>query len=285
MQRTGLNPPPALVDPAATLSPAVLIKGAGEMASAIAWRLHRSHIRRIVMLDLERPLCVRRTVSFCEALVAGSAIVEGVQARSALTPGAVAAAWSAGCIAVAPTSAWPGVAETISEIVIDAILSKRNLGTSIGDAALVIALGPGFEAGVDCHVVIETQRGHDLGRTLYTGRAQPDTGIPGEIAGHARERVLRAPAAGNFASDHEIGDEVNVGDVFGEVSGQQVRCAIGGVLRGMIRPGTRVWAGLKLGDIDPRRNRDHCWTISDKARAIAGAVLEAILAHCNRARR
>ena len=146
----------------------------------------------------------------------------------------------------------------------------------------MIALGPGFTAGVDCHLVIETNRGHDLGRIIASGSAEPNTGVPGDIAGHTDERVLRAPAAGTFDSQRAIGDSVRRNDVIGQVAGQPVTARLDGMLRGLIRPGTAVTAGLKLGDIDPRAKREHCDTISDKARAIAGAALEAVMRYCNR---
>jgi xanthine dehydrogenase accessory factor len=205
--------------------------------------------------------------------------VAAVAARDA---GAIEAAWRAGKIAVCRTDDWAREAGPLPDVVIDAILAKRNLGTRKDDAALVIALGPGFEAGVECHFVIETNRGHDLGRILERGSAQPNTGNPGDIAGFTTERVLRSPAAGPFRSDLEIGSRVRKGDPVGQVAGQFVRAGLDGVLRGLILPGTNVAKGMKLGDIDPRGRPEYCNTISDKARAIAGAVLEAILRSHNR---
>jgi xanthine dehydrogenase accessory factor len=166
--------------------------------------------------------------------------------------------------------------------VIDAILAKRNVATSIGDAPLVVALGPGFSAGDDCHFVIETNRGHHLGRIIARGEAEPNTGIPGDIAGHTRARVLQAGTDGIFESGRVIGDAVRAGDVIGHVAGEAVVAATGGILRGLLASGTHVSRGLKLGDIDPRAKRDYCATISDKARAIAGAALECVMRHCNR---
>jgi xanthine dehydrogenase accessory factor len=167
-------------------------------------------------------------------------------------------------------------------VLVDAILAKRNLGTRLNHAALVVGLGPGFVAGVDAHVVIETRRGHDLGRILTVGSAEPNTGIPEPIDGIAAERVLRAPAEGVFLSTGRIGDRVEKGAVVGRVAEAEVIGRIGGVLRGLIRPGTWVTRGLKIGDIDPRGNVTNCFTISDKARAIAGSVLEAVLRTHNR---
>lgn len=265
----------------APLSPLVLIKGAGEMASAVAWRLHRANLGRVCMLELENPLCVRRTVSFCTALDSGAAVVEGVRARAARTRGEIERAWRAGEIAVVRTADWARIAGLAPDVVIDAILAKRNVGTRKDEAPLVIALGPGFAAGEDCHLVVETQRGHNLGRLIASGAAEPNTGVPGEIAGHTAARVLRAPAAGEFRSERAIGDMVRAREIVGHVAGQPVIAGIDGVLRGLIRPGTVVTRGLKVGDIDPRGRREYCDTISDKARAIAGAALEGVLRHWN----
>ena len=266
------------------LSPFIVIKGAGEMASAVAWRLYMANLRRICMLDLDRPLCVRRQVSFCTALEAGAAVVEAVRAVAARSRDDIRTAWQARSIAVVSTTNWAriGAQAPAPDVLIDAILAKRNLGTRKAEARLVIALGPGFTAGEDCHLVIETNRGHDLGRIIARGSAEPNTGIPGDIAGHADDRVLRAPAAGTFDSQRAIGDSVRRNDVIGQVAGQPVIAGLDGMLRGLIRPGTAVTAGLKLGDIDPRGKREHCLTISDKARAIAGAVLEGVMRYRNR---
>lgn len=161
--------------------------------------------------------------------------------------------------------------------VVDAILAKRNLGTRITDAPVVIGIGPGFTAGTDCHAVVETMRGHTLGRVIYDGTALPNTNIPGLIGGYAGERVLRAPADGVFHQILNIGDEVKAGDIAGEVDGQPMRCTIGGVLRGLLADGTPVHKGMKSGDVDPRCRPEYCTTASDKALAVGGGVLEAIL--------
>jgi xanthine dehydrogenase accessory factor len=254
------------------------------MASAVAWRLYMANMRRICMLDLERPLCVRRRVSFCVALQAGETAVEGVSARAARTREEIAAAWKRDAIAVVSTTDWERLRGAMPDVLVDAILAKGNTGTSIGDAPLVIALGPGFNAGVDCHLVIETNRGHDLGRIIVAGCAAPNTGRPGEIAGYTTERVLRSPAAGVFVSRLDIGHRVRKGDLVGQVGEAPVSAAIDGVLRGLIASHTQVRAGMKVGDVDPRGRIEDCESISDKARAIAGAVLEGILRHCNRPR-
>ena len=265
------------------MSPFIIVKGAGEMASAVAWRLYMANLRRIWMLDLDQPLCVRRQVSFCTALESGAAVVEGVRAVAAHDWGAIEQAWEAQCIAVVSTTDWTRIeaAAPVPDVVIDAILAKCNLGTRRDEAPMVIGLGPGFTAGEDCHLVIETNRGHNLGRIIASGKAEPNTGVPGDIAGHTDDRVLRAPAGGTFDSQCAIGDSVHRNDVIGQVAGHPVTARVDGVLRGLIRPGTPVSVGLKLGDIDPRGKREHCRTISDKARAIAGAALEGVMRYCN----
>ncbi len=265
------------------VSPLVLIKGAGEMASAIAWRLYQANIRRICMLDLENALAVRRQVSFCTALEEGQASVEDVPAISVKDGSGILSAWGGGKIAVTLTTDWERIDDLKPDVVIDAILAKRNTGTSQSDAPLVIALGPGFEAGSDCHLLIETNRGHNLGRIIEDGAAAPDTGVPGAISGHTAKRVLRAPAAGAFETDKIIADLVKEGDIVGNVEGSPVKAEINGILRGLIKPGTVVPEGLKIGDIDPRGDPQYCGSISDKARAIGGSVLEAIMRHYNKA--
>jgi xanthine dehydrogenase accessory factor len=266
------------------VSPFIVVKGAGEMASAIAWRLYMANLRRVCMLDLDHPLCVRRQVSFCPALESGAALVEGVRAAAARDRAGIEAAWTAHSLAVVSTTAWARIQALAPapDVVIDAILAKRNLGTRKDEAPLVIGLGPGFTAGGDCHLVIETNRGHDLGRIIASGSAEPDTGVPGNIAGHTDDRVLRAPAAGTFDTNRAIGERVRRDETIGQVAGQPVTAGLDGILRGLIRPGTVVTAGLKLGDIDPRGNIEHCRTISDKARAIGGSALEAVMRYYNR---
>lgn len=251
------------------------------MASAVAWRLYMANIRRICMTELDAPLCVRRTVSFCAAIEDGRATIEGVEARVAHDLADVERTWRENRIAIVVRRRWGSIADLVPDIAVDAILAKRNIATTIADAALVIALGPGFIAGRDCHVVIETNRGHHLGRLITSGAADANTGVPGDIAGHTQARVLRAPTNGVFRSERRIGDRIGRGDVLGQVGDLPVVAAIDGVLRGLILPGTQVTAGLKLGDIDPRASPEYCRTISDKARAIAGAVLEATMRHCN----
>jgi xanthine dehydrogenase accessory factor len=260
----------------------IIIKGAGEQASGVACRLYRANFKRILMLETANPLAVRRQVSFCEAVHEGSMSVEGIKAVRVTDDVELNAAWSRGSIAVRVDPKAESLKNSGQSVFIDATLAKRNLGTSINDAPLVIALGPGFTAGSDCHLVIETNRGHDLGRIITTGMAEANTGIPGTIAGYTKERVLRAPADGLFTTRKQIGDPVKKGDIIGMVGNTEVTAQLDGILRGLIRPGSAVTNRLKIGDIDPRCEADYCFTISEKARALGGAVLEAILAVYNR---
>lgn len=253
------------------------IKGAGEMASAIAWRLYMAHFTAIFMMEVSHPLAVRRAVSFSEAVYEKQHTVEGVRAMVVQDAAGVDQVWEKGCIAIRIDPAWTTVAQIKPDVVIDAILAKKNRGTRIDEAKLVIGLGPGFVAGKDVHTVIETNRGHDLGRIITHGRAQDNTGRPGTVCGFSYERVFRAPQRGIFTTRYRIAEQILAGDEIGRVDGNPVFAQLPGVIRGLLRTGTRVSEGLKLGDIDPRDDPEYCSTISDKARAISGSVLEAVL--------
>lgn len=254
----------------------VLIKGAGELASGVAHRLSRCHFR-VLMTEIPQPQAVRRGVAYCEAVYEGEKEVEGVVAKLISSPDEVFRVWQDGRLPllVDPEARVRDVLKP--EVLVDAIIAKKNLGTRISDAPLVIGLGIGFFAGRDVHAVIETNRGHNLGRVILKGEAEADTGVPGVIAGFSAERVLRAPKAGQFSTRKKIGDYVRAGDVVASVDGAPVKAIIDGVIRGLLRDGTQVYKGMKSGDIDPRGIRENCYTISDKARSIAGGVLEAIL--------
>ena len=255
---------------------AILIRGAGDIATGIALRLHRSGFQ-IVMTDLPQPTSIRRTVCFSEALRLGRVLVEDVRARRAATAREALDIATAGDIAVLADPDCALLPQLHPAALVDAILAKHNLGTRRDMAPVVIAVGPGFTAGEDCHAAVETMRGHTLGRVIYDGAALPNTNIPGLIGGYAGERVLRAPADGVFHQILNIGDEVKAGDIAGEVDGQPMRCTIGGVLRGLLADGTPVHKGMKSGDVDPRCRPEYCTTASDKALAVGGGVLEAIL--------
>lgn len=252
----------------------VVVRGAGDLATGCIVRLVRSGFR-VVALELPRPSAIRRTVSFSEAVYDGVAEVEGVRALRYEEP---PAAWDAGIVPILVDPEARHVPRLAPLAVVDAILAKRSLGTRMDLAPVVVALGPGFEAGRDAHAVVETNRGHDLGRVLLAGRAEADTAVPGPIAGHAAGRVVRAPAAGEVVTLRAIGDLVAAGEPVLAIGGAEARASIGGVLRGLIRPGYPAPADLKVADVDPRGVREHCFTVSDKARAVAGGVLEAILA-------
>lgn len=254
----------------------VLIRGAGDIATGIALRLRRSGMK-VVMTDIARPTAIRRTVAFSEAIRCGSCAVENVTACHAQD---AAQALSLLADGVVPVLVDPSAAcrtALLPDAMVDAILAKRNLGTAISDAPIVVGVGPGFTAGKDCHAVVETMRGHTLGRVIYEGSALPNTNIPGLIGGFAGERVLRAPADGVFTGTRRIGDLVEAGDIVGYVAGDPMRCTIGGVLRGLLADGVMTTRGMKAGDVDPRGEPDYCYTSSDKALAVGGGVLEAIL--------
>jgi xanthine dehydrogenase accessory factor len=253
----------------------VVVRGAGDLATGTIVRLVRAGFR-VAALEAARPSSIRRTVSLSEAMYDGSARVEGVEAvRCSSVEEALA------CRDAVPLLEDPG-ARSVGRLeplaLVDAIIAKRNLGTHREMAPVVVALGAGFEAGRDVHAVVETNRGHDLGRVILHGSAEADTGVPGLIAGRGAERVLRAPSAGRVEAIRAIGDHVEPGDPVLSVGSAVVRAAIAGVVRGLIRPGYEARAGEKVADVDPRCVREHCFFISDKSRAVAGGVLEAILA-------
>jgi xanthine dehydrogenase accessory factor len=255
----------------------VLVRGGGDLATGVVARLHRSGFR-VVVTELERPLTVRRTVSLSSAVATGIAVVEDLIGVRASADRAMAMA-AEGVVPVAVSEALPPLH---ADVVVDARLAKRVLDTTIGDAPLVVALGPPFVAGRDCHVVIETNRGPNLGRAIWSGAAEPDTGTPGSVGGHGAERVLRAPAAGAAAWTAAIGDVVEEGAFLGSVGNAEVRAPFRGVVRGLIAEGTVVPRGLKVGDVDPRVDTD-CSRISDKALAVGSGVLQAVLTWDRRA--
>lgn len=260
----------------------VIVKGGGDLATGAAHRLFRSGFP-VIVTETERPTMVRRTVAFAECLYAGRIEVEGVEARPAggRTPeeklAAARALLAGGVIPVVVDPEGAIVPLARPAAVVDAILAKRNLGTRMDQAEAVVALGPGFTAGGDVHAVIETARGHDIGRVILEGPAEPDTGVPGPIEGYTTERLLRSPAGGRFEPICRIGDRVERGQAVARVGGQEVKAQIPGVLRGLLREGLEVSPGFKVGDVDPRAKPEHCFTISDKSRAVAGGVLEAVM--------
>jgi xanthine dehydrogenase accessory factor len=253
----------------------VLIKGAGDLASGVAYRLKRSGFP-IIMTELPAPLLVRRAVAFGNAVYTGETAVEGVSARRVDT---LAEAQQLAFTETIPIVVDPQVtllAAARPSVLIDAIMAKSNTGTTLAEAPLVIALGPGFTAGDDCHAVIETNRGHNLGRVISQGQAEANTGTPGVMKGYTADRVLRSPANGRVRPCANIGDKIKKDQLIATVDGQEIRAPFDGVLRGLVHSKVNVTTGLKIGDLDPRGVVEHCFTISDKSLAIGGGVLEAI---------
>ncbi len=254
----------------------VVIKGAGDIATGVALRLYHARFQ-VVMTEIQRPTAIRRAVCFSRAVTEGKATVEDVTAELAQNAQEVNSVLSRGNIAVLADPEAACVPLLRPDAVVDAVLAKANLGTRITDAPVVVGVGPGFTAGVDCHAVVETQRGHALGRVITAGSASPNTGVPGNIGGYTVERILRAPQDGIFEQALDIGAEVRAGDIAGYVDGMPMRAAIAGILRGILSDGTPVHKGMKSGDVDPRCKIEHCYTVSDKALSVGGGVLEAIL--------
>ncbi|MDF2503362.1 selenium-dependent molybdenum cofactor biosynthesis protein YqeB [Clostridium sp.] len=255
----------------------VIVRGGGDIASGSIQKLYRSGFR-VLVLEIEKPSSIRRKVCFGEAVYENRVIIEGIAAVKVNKEEEIFEAWKEYNIPVVIDPKGKYIDILKPEIVVDAILAKRNLGTNMNMAPFTIAVGPGFQAGKDVNIVIETNRGHNLGRLIFNGRAAEDTGVPGVIAGYSKERVIYSPHDGIINNIKEIGDLVKKQDVLAYVDDVAVKATIDGVLRGIIRNNTKVFKGLKIADIDPRLSeRKNCFTISDKARNIGGAVIEAIL--------
>jgi xanthine dehydrogenase accessory factor len=259
----------------------IVIRGAGDLATGVALRLYRSGFTRLAMLERENPVAVRRRACLCEAVRLGEHTVEGVTAQLAENPADVNMILSLGRIPVLVDSQNTALGLLKPDVLVDAVMAKRNLGTTIHDAPLVIGLGPGFTAGQDVHRVVETHRGTSLGRVIASGAAQPNTGVPASVMGYASERVLRAPADGIFTTSLDIGHMASAGQPVGMVGEESVISQISGVLRGLLPHNAQVTKGMKLGDVDPRGPAVDCARVSDKALAIGGGVLEAILERYN----
>ncbi len=258
----------------------VLIRGSGEQASGVGWALAKAGFR-VVMTELEHPQMVRWPVCFGTAVVKGCWQVEDLIAHRVHTPSQCEEAWGEGKIPVLVDPELKCLPELSPTVLVDAIMAKRNTGTKMGMAPLTIALGPGFAAAKDVEVVVETNRGHNLGRLIYSGLAEPNTGIPGEVGGVTSERVVYSPISGVFSARKQIGEIVSTGDILGEIDGGDqpalVIANVSGVLRGLLISGTHIDQNVKVGDIDPRSQKDYCFTISEKARTLGTAVLLAIL--------
>lgn len=261
----------------------ILIRGAGEMASGVAYRLHRAGLK-VVMTELPQPLAVRRWVCFSEAVYEGQWTVEGIEARRVKDPTdtlKILQVMAKGVIPILIDPEGEAISALHPTVVIDARMLKKPVELIPQRVNLIIGLGPGFTAGKNCHAAIETNRGHTLGRVYWEGSPQADTGIPDAVGSVREQRVLRAPAAGSFQPKASIGDHIEAGQLIAEVNGQPILAPFKGVLRGLLREGIEVPQNLKVGDLDPRDDPAYCSLISDKALAIGGAALEAILSKPN----
>ncbi len=255
-----------------------LLRGGGDLATGIVWRLTRAGWP-VVVCELPEPLTVRRSVAVSSAVREGAFEVEGMRAELAASADEAATLARAGVVGVLVSPELPPIG---ADVVIDARVAKRNIDTSLHDADLVIGVGPGFTAGIDCDAVVETERGHHLGRVFWNGAAAADTGTPGIVAGKGAERVLRAEAGGLVAWQAAIGDLVDKGQMLGAVGGMGITAPFEGLVRGLIADGVEVGRGMKIGDIDPRPDPAACFEISDKALSVGGGVLEAVLTWSNR---
>ncbi len=259
----------------------VIIRGGGDLATGVAVRLFRAGFS-VIILEIDRPTVIRLPVSFARAVYEGKAVVEEVEAVLISSREEAEKIIKLNKVPVLVDSKGSCIKKFSPTVLVDAILAKRNLGTRKDQAPLVIGLGPGFTASEDVDVVIETKRGHNLGRVIYHGQATTDTGVPGEVGRESKRRLLRAPAEGKIIPLHKIGDLLRAGEVIAEIEGIPLKAEISGVLRGFIYPKSWVTKGMKVGDIDPRGIREYCFTVSDKARSLGGAVLEAICAYLNK---
>ena len=254
----------------------VLVRGGGDLASGVIYRLHRAGFG-VIVTELAKPKLVRRTVSYGDAVWSNSITVEGITAHRADSLDNVPDVLSNDDIPVLVEPTKQAIERLAPIIVVDARMEKQPLDSSVDDAPLIVALGPGYVAGQHCHAVIETKRGHRLGRVIRDGSAEPDTGIPGSVNSHTNSRVLRAPEAGYVQAEKQIGDTIQQGETIASLNHNKIIAPFDGILRGLIHSEVNVEPGMKIGDLDPRANRENCFTISDKALAIGGGVLEAVL--------
>jgi xanthine dehydrogenase accessory factor len=256
-----------------------VVRGGGDLASGVVYQLQRAGFP-VVVLELDHPLAIRRKVAFASAVSEGRIEIEGIRGQCATTAAEAMDLARSGVVPVLVSPTLPEFGEPAS-IIVDARIAKRNIDTTIDQAPLVVALGPGFVAGVDCHAVVETKRGHQLGRVIWHGPAEPDSGVPGSVGGQSAERIVRAGSDGIADWVVSIGDHVTKGQTLGRAGGQPVVATTDGVVRGLITPGFTVSRGTKIGDIDPRGDRTACFEISDKARLVGAGVLEVALSWLN----
>ena len=253
----------------------IVIKGAGDLATGIAWRLHRSGFS-VVCTDIAKPTTVRCTVAFSRAVYEGEATVMGLTAKLAKDAADARRLLAEGFVPVLVDPDYTEARKLEPAVLVDAIIAKKNLGTKITDAPLVVGVGPGFTAGENCHFCVESNRGHDMGRTIYEGSPEPDTATPGNVGGFSGERIIRATADGIWHPVVKITDVVEKGDLVAYAGDTPVYAQMGGIVRGMMPEGTPTRLGLKSGDIDARCKVENCFTPSDKALAIAGGIMEGI---------
>ena len=259
----------------------IIVRGGGDLATGTIYKLKKSGFP-VLILEIEAPSAIRRNVAFCEAVYQGTQTVEDMTCHLAQSAEQAEAFVREGKLTILVDPQGASISKLKPLAVVDGVLAKKNLGTNRSMAPITVALGPGFTAGVDVDAVVETKRGHNLGRVLWSGAAAPNTGIPGIIGGYGKERVIHSPAEGIVRNVKKITDTVSPGDVIAVVESEKgavpVKATLKGILRGLIREGYPVKAGFKMADIDPRAEEyDNCFTISDKARCIAGGVLEAVL--------
>lgn len=255
----------------------VVIRGGGDLATGVAEVLYQSGFK-ILILDIEKPSSIRRSVCFSEAIYDGIIQVENIICKKVENENDIEKCWNEKIIPIMVDEKGEIIKKIKPNVVVDSIIAKKNLGTTKEMAPITIALGDGFEAGKDVDIVVETMRGHNLGRVITSGRAMKNTGIPGEIKGVSKDRVIYSLANGRFSSVKKIGDTVQKDEIIGYVGDVEIRGKISGVLRGIIREGYEVIENMKIGDIDPRiEEKNNCFTISDKARSLGGAVLRAIM--------
>ncbi|MGO4987635.1 selenium-dependent molybdenum cofactor biosynthesis protein YqeB [Gallicola sp. Sow4_E12] len=254
----------------------IIFRGAGDIATGSIQKLHRAGFR-VIACEIEKPTSIRRYVSLSEAVFDGETTVEDVTAKKCSDKNEVEKAWAEDKVAVIVDPELAVIQEIKPDIIVDGILAKKNLGTTKDMAPITIAIGPGFTAGVDVDIVVETKRGHDLGRLIFEGEPAPNSGAPGAIDGHTTDRVLYAPVEGKVKVLKDLGSVVEKGEVLAIVEGEEIRAKIPGIVRGMIRDGSYVTKGFKTGDVDPRVNPEFVYTISDKARAVGGGTLEAVM--------
>ena len=257
--------------------PVVIVKGAGDLGTGAAYRLWRAGFR-VLCIDLPQPLVIRRSVAFASAIYDARITVDGAQVERIMFVDEAVYTWQRNSIPMLADATGRALDVLHPAIFVDAVMAKHNTGTHMTDAPLVVALGPGFTVGTDCHAVVETQRGHNLGRVLYNGSASADTGVPGNIGGVDAQRVVRAPCAGQMYGRKAIGDMLKAGEIIAQIDNTIIYAPIDGVLRGMLHDGVSVHAGMKIADVDPRGEVSYCYSISDKALAIGGGVLEAVFA-------